>query len=108
MPTASPRPCAQPGCDQLVSSGRCPAHAIEYQRHGQKLYRSSRWAGLRRQVLTEEPWCRTPGCHNLSTDVDHIVPLRDGGAPLDRTNLQGLCHMHHAQKTAREVFGRKG
>ncbi len=34
--------------------------------------------------------------------VDHIVELKDGGAPLERSNCQLLCHVHHALKTVTE------
>ena len=34
--------------------------------------------------------------------VDHIVELKDGGAPLERSNCQLLCHAHHAVKTVAE------
>lgn len=43
---------------------------------------------------------------HIATDVDHIIPLRDGGAPFERSNLQGLCHSHHSSKTAGEVLHR--
>lgn len=59
-------------------------------------------------MLTRDPWCKVPGCANLSTDVDHIKPLTDDGAdPYDEGNLQGLCKRHHSAKTAAEVWGRK-
>jgi hypothetical protein len=31
--------------------------------------------------------------------ADHIVELRDGGAPFDLTNGQCLCASHHERKT---------
>jgi 5-methylcytosine-specific restriction enzyme A len=34
--------------------------------------------------------------------VDHIVELKDGGAPLDRSNLWLLCGSCHSLKTAGE------
>lgn len=37
--------------------------------------------------------------------VDHIVPLRAGGARLELENLQALCVACHARKTAAD--GRK-
>jgi 5-methylcytosine-specific restriction endonuclease McrA len=41
-----------------------------------------------------------------ATDVDHRTRIEEGGEPWDETNLQGLCHPHHSQKTARETgFG---
>lgn len=39
--------------------------------------------------------------------VDHIVPLRDGGANT-RQNLQALCHECHARKTAADRRRRSG
>ncbi|MFW5655477.1 MAG: HNH endonuclease signature motif containing protein [Roseicyclus sp.] len=35
--------------------------------------------------------------------MDHIAPLRDGGAPFDLGNLQTLCPACHARKTRIEV-----
>ncbi|MEC9346080.1 MAG: AAA family ATPase [Pseudomonadota bacterium] len=69
-----------------------------------KLYHSGRWQRLRRQVLTEQPICAADGCDRLATDVDHIRPLEDDGAPYDRANLQGLCRACHSAKTARETL----
>jgi 5-methylcytosine-specific restriction enzyme A len=34
--------------------------------------------------------------------VDHIVELKDGGAPLERSNLWLLCGSHHTRKSAAE------
>ena len=31
--------------------------------------------------------------------VDHITPIKQGGAELDESNLQGLCHKCHNKKT---------
>jgi 5-methylcytosine-specific restriction enzyme A len=39
--------------------------------------------------------------------VDHVVPLKDGGARFDRANLQPLCVSCHNRKTARETAGRR-
>jgi 5-methylcytosine-specific restriction protein A len=39
--------------------------------------------------------------------VDHIVPLRDGGANV-RHNLQALCHACHKVKTAGDRRRRRG
>ena len=35
-------------------------------------------------------------------EVDHIAPLKAGGAPYDLDNLQALCRRCHIQKTAVE------
>ena len=38
---------------------------------------------------------------------DHIVELKDGGAPLDAANVQLLCMACHQQKTAEVSRKRK-
>jgi 5-methylcytosine-specific restriction protein A len=54
------------------------------------------WAALRLKVLHEEPFCVGiwPDTHAgervFTTEVDHIVPLTQGGTN-DRANLRGLC-----------------
>ena len=40
--------------------------------------------------------------------VDHITPIRDGGAVLDGDNLQSLCRACHDAKTAEDVRKRAG
>ena len=63
-------------------------------------YQSEAWRGLRDRVKREEPSCRR--CGAPTTDVDHIVPLADGGGQFDRENLQGLCHPCHKKKTGED------
>jgi len=55
---------------------------------------------LRAMVLAEEPFCRPcrkRGRFTASTEVDHIVPLQDGGSDA-RQNLQGICRDCHIVK----------
>lgn len=54
------------------------------------------WRRLRLLILAGEPLCRQ--CGRAATDVDHIVPRRDGG-PDSAGNLQALCHRCHSSKT---------
>lgn len=103
MPSAPPRYCTTPGCPNHQP---CPDHAKTSVRRNPtlaKVYASQRWKLLRRSVLYDHPVCQHTGCRTLSTDVDHIVSLEDGGAPYDRNNLQALCKSHHGAKTAHEV-----
>jgi len=44
--------------------------------------------------------CQAPGCGATARYADHVVELRDGGAPFDLTNGQALCPSHHQLKTA--------
>jgi 5-methylcytosine-specific restriction endonuclease McrA len=72
------------------------------------------WLRLAAQVLTEDthcnrchrplyPWLRSP--HPLSSTVDHIIALADGGHPTDRANLAG---MHRSCNLAKEHDRRRG
>ena len=64
-----------------------------------------KWMRLRRWFLARHPLCAhclQRGFTTPATEVDHIKPLRDGGARLDQTNLQALCKSCHSRKTARE------
>ncbi len=58
------------------------------------------WQRLRLLVLRGEPLCRQ--CGKAASQVDHITPIRKGGARLDPVNLQPLCHSCHSRKTASE------
>ncbi|ONG53269.1 HNH endonuclease [Pseudoroseomonas deserti] len=48
--------------------------------------------------------CQAPGCDRADTRLyaDHIVELRDGGAPFALSNGQALCGSCHSTKTAQE------
>ena len=51
--------------------------------------------------------CSEAGRTEAATEWDHVVPLVDGGLDHE-SNLQGLCHPCHANKTAAEQRGRRG
>jgi 5-methylcytosine-specific restriction endonuclease McrA len=71
-----------------------PAHA--------DVYKSQSWVDLRKRVLREEPVCAEEGCEARSTSVDHIIPLAEGGAPYDRSNVRGMCYPHHKARSSRQ------
>jgi len=103
--------CAVPTCPKpAVRRGRCAEHLREQGRTtrsvGWHLYRTKRWRMLRKRVLFEQPlcagWPEETECHRIATDVDHIVPLDQGGAPYARANVQALCPTCHGRKTWKE------
>lgn len=102
--------CSVPGCPEIVenSNGKCPHHRRKAQKAADKRtgrVRGSRWMVIRKQVLREQPFCRDGRvCSHraMSAEVDHIVPLAFGGHPTDRSNLQGICHKCHVEKTREE------
>jgi 5-methylcytosine-specific restriction protein A len=108
------RLCAEPKCSNLTAATRCEKHRkakrrVEDARRPTARERGydKKWRTTRRMYLATFPICQWPaGCLNPATDVHHI----DGKGPLgkrgnDWMNLQGLCHAHHSQVTAREQPG---
>ncbi len=119
MAQAIPHPCAESGCPRLVTTARCPEHTGQTrQRYDQQRGSAAargydrRWEKFRIWFLRRHPVCeiRTHCNGDGASEVDHKVPLVDGGARLDEANCQGACKPCHSAKTARENrgFGRPG
>lgn len=113
-PPRAPRPCAEPGCPELVQGRRCKAHAqAQWRRYdeargtaAQRGY-TARWSRARGRFLAKHPFCghcKAEDQVTVATEVDHIVPVDGADDPLfwDESNWQGLCGTHHRRKTARE------
>ena len=67
------------------------------------------WRKLRLVILNAEPLCRhclARGVPVPAVEVDHILPLRDGGDNA-RANLQPLCMGCHDRKTIQDLIKRK-
>ena len=105
MPTSPPR-----HGQKRVEVNR-KANQKEYnktRRTGGEFYNSGRWRKLRNRFIRENPICvECKNCGQIveAQVVDHIQPIKDGGAKLQMENLQSLCNFHHNQKTAREKKG---
>ena len=105
-PQAAPRPCPVPGCPSLVTRTQsCPKHPRRPFQTPRSLQGSTRrWRRRRLQVLMRNPLCvdcQAEGRVTAATEVDHIVPVSQGGTD-DDDNLAGRCHAHHHAKTVRE------
>lgn len=62
----------------------------------------SNWHSLRRMVLRRDPTCTEDGCREPSTEVDHLVPVAEGGS-WTPDNLAGMCTEHHKRKTIQDA-----
>lgn len=106
MPT---RLCLADRCPRpAVRIGRCAIHARERDaatHRNKHLYNSAKWRNTRRLQLHLHPMCAhcdSEGRDTLATEVDHIIPVEQGGPMWDRHNHQSLCKSHHSMKTRRE------
>jgi len=74
---------------------------------GRALHTTKRWARLRRRILDRDRWrCRRCGRAGR-LEVDHRVPIAEGGEALDPANLQALCRGCHVAKTRAENRARR-
>ena len=110
------RQCTQPGCTALVkatdpTAPRCAAHPYPPRTYAQQRRPSTHsrgydwdWRRLRAVFLRNHPVCEIRHyCRGEpATDVDHIVPISQGGARLDETNLQAACRRCHNWKTKQQ------
>lgn len=123
MASRAMKPCAHPGCRELVSSGYCAKHRpADRSRRSEAAADWHRWYekpiwrfDLRPAQLLAEPFCRECAAQARrenrpellripATDVDHITPHRgDWKIFTDRRNLQSLCHACHSRKTMAEM-----
>ena len=58
----------------------------------QPVYCSKAWRRLVAQLKLERgEYCQACGKHATYLEADHVVELKDGGAPLDPANVRLLC-----------------
>lgn len=115
MPQRIARSCRFPGCCELTRSetGYCEDHKDKAIRdytknrpdNGHIVYNNSRWVRVREAYRKRNPLCcecMKEGRITPMKIVDHIIPVKDGGAMFDFNNLQSLCQEHHNRKTGKE------
>src|SRR5690606_8465959 len=98
--------CAEPGCPDLTVDNRhCQAHKREPWK-GTRKRSSRRWERKRQRGLRRDRWqcepCKREGRKTKATEVDHIVPLSQGGTD-DDDNPRAICRDCHKAKTQQEA-----
>jgi 5-methylcytosine-specific restriction protein A len=75
--------------------------ALPPPKRADSFYLSPEWRGLMAEIVLDRGK-RCQECGRTGTRIfgDHIIELRDGGAPLDRRNVRLLCGSCHTRKTA--------
>ncbi len=115
MPIAPMQRCAETGCPELVPAGRCDEHERPAW-HGrppfEQRYGMSRreWDTLAARILRRDEWTCYVCARYAATpedreamQVDHKLPVFEGGSPRDPENLGAICaEPCHAAKTRAE------
>jgi len=73
-----------------------------------RFYDKAVWKKARQQQLTAHPLCKhclETGRYTAATEVDHIIPMSDGGEPLDPSNFRSLCKRCHSSVTLHAKHG---
>lgn len=68
-------------------------------------YDSIRWRKVRKSYISKHPLCekcKALGRFIPAQVVDHIIPIKKGGAPWSDQNFQSLCSTCHNAKSAKE------
>lgn len=105
MPMAAPKHC--PAGHPPYTGHRCPIcegkrkAALDARRPSAAARGyDADWRRVRGAFLKAHPACCV--CGAPATEVDHIVPIADGGPRLSWSNLRPMCRTHHSQRTARD------
>lgn len=114
MPRAPNKPCAFPGCPELIEHGKthCYAHERAAQREYNRYKRDPnsnarygrRWREIRQRFVSENPLCEEcakEGRLTPAEEVHHIIPMSHGGTH-DWNNLMALCKSCHSRITAKD------
>jgi len=114
MPRKPKRPCSYPGCPNLVEGQYCEEHKKlvdeQYNKYGRddfskSFYKGEMWLLVKKKHLDKSPFCvecLKNGVRKKARIVDHIIPMKEGGAAYDESNLQSLCWECHSRKSAKE------
>src|SRR5688572_24095497 len=97
MPTRPSRPCLEPGCSVLLSTGsRCQLHQRPSRHERGYGYE---WTQLRAAILERDGWtCYR--CGAQANAVDHLLAKARGGDD-DPSNLAAICGSCNSSKRDR-------
>ena len=99
MPTSPPRHNAHRVRENELAGQR---DYNKRKRTGQGFYNSPQWKKTAARYKRNNPLCVDCEANGKTVAVDvvdHIIPVKEGGAEVDPDNLQSLCHFHHNKKT---------
>jgi len=94
-------------CDRPVAQGRrhyCSEACMD------EFNRNNSWYWIRKDVLKRDRYtcsiCKKR-LKKIFLDVDHIIPIKMGGNPIDKKNLRLLCKECHKEKSKLDSWALK-
>ena len=90
---------------QSLAIGSSATQVLKAPRLRGEALQKRRWQWFRNHPLCLH--CQAKGRVSAATQLDHIVPLYQGGLD-DLCNLQGLCNACHAVKTRADMLQTPG
>ena len=81
-------------------------HKQAFENTANPFYHTPAWRKVRKAYITRHPLCaecERNGVIKQGKVVDHITPIRLGGAQFNWSNLQTLCEKCHNAKSGREA-----
>lgn len=120
MPRRPLRPCRSKGCSEVHrnSNGYCETHKSEAaawvrKKEGIRALTGRPWRRLRDRILERDKHlcqceeCKSEGRITLAEEVDHIIPISQGGTDKE-SNLRAISKECHKKKTMRESLMARG
>ena len=86
--------------------------AVPPPKTAEPIYASREYAEWRRIVISrahgycQDPSCKYPNRYGIRLFADHVIELKDGGAPFDPSNGLARCGSCHTIKTVAERIKR--
>lgn len=90
--------CSWPGCPNLNCQIHQTVRRADNRPSAARRGYDATWRRIRSAFLKQNPNCMI--CGEKATEVDHIVPLRNGGTNA-WSNLRGMCKSCHSRHTAK-------
>lgn len=106
MPVAPPRVCSR--CQKPAPKGK-PCSCRPPWEGSTHPGNDRRWVKFRAEKLRQRPicqWVEPDGtkCRRPSEEVDHKIPLAEGGERFCWDNTWCLCRPHHVEKTVQDAL----
>ena len=102
--------CPWPRCSVKTKGGYCERHKKQRRENFARRDKTNKrpgstqrgydaaWQRLRASYMLDHPFCEY--CNERAEELDHVIPLSEGGKRLSKNNVVALCRECHRRKHA--------